>query len=189
MSRYTALYDACVLYPAPLRDLLVQLALTDTFRARWTAKIHDEWMRNVLRDRPDLTPDDLYRTRDLMDSHIRDCLITDYEPLIDTLVLPDQDDRHVLAAAIRGRVDVIVTYNLKDFKPIDLKPYDIEAQHPDEFIAHLIDLAPTAVLGAAKIVRARLKNPPLSPQEYLDRLSQQQLSITVDFLTEGISLI
>ena len=55
MSGYTALYDACVLYPAPLRDLLLQLALTGLFRARWSATIHDEWTRNVLLDRPDLT--------------------------------------------------------------------------------------------------------------------------------------
>jgi hypothetical protein len=81
MSRYTALYDACVLYPAPLRDLLMQLALTDGFRARWTEAIHEEWIRAVLRVRPDLKAEDLHRTRDLMNANVRDCLISDYEPL------------------------------------------------------------------------------------------------------------
>jgi predicted nucleic acid-binding protein len=189
MSRYTALYDACVLYPAPLRDLLMQLALTDGFRARWTEAIHEEWIRAVLRVRPDLQAKDLHRTRDLMNANVRDCLITEYEPLISELELPDPHDRHVLAAAIRGRVDVIVTYNLKDFPPKLLESYEIEAQHPDEFIAHLIDLAPTSVLEAAKLVRARLKSPPLSAQEYLEALTRQQLSKTVDFLLEGIGLI
>lgn len=189
MARYTALYDACVLYPAPLRDLLVQLALSDLFRARWTKDIHKEWISAVLRDRSDLNEKALLRTCELMDQNTRDCLITDYEPLIDTFVLPDPKDRHVLAAAIRGRVDVIVTFNLKDFPSKNLQAYDIEAQHPDDFIAHLCDLSPTMVLETAKIVRARLKNPPKTPEEYLETLAKQGLSKTVDFLSEGKKLI
>lgn len=189
MSRYTALYDACVLYPAPLRDLLMQLAMTDLFRARWSDQIHEEWIRSVLEERSDLKREDLLRTKELMNENVRDCLVTGYEPLIDTLTLPDMDDRHVLAAAIRGRVDVIVTFNLKDFPADNLALHDVEAQHPDEFIAHLIDLAPTAVLEAAKRVRARLKNPPKSAAEYLDILAKQGLPKTVDFLSEALELI
>jgi hypothetical protein len=97
---FTALYDACVLYPAPLRDLLLQLALTDLFRAKWTEAIHDEWTRNLLANRPELKPELLARTRELMNAHVRDCLVEDYEPLVAGLTLPDPDDRHVLAAAI-----------------------------------------------------------------------------------------
>lgn len=189
MSRYTALYDACVLYPAPLRDILVQLAVSDLFRARWTSSIHDEWQRNVLKDRKDLKPADLQRTRELMDEKTRDCLITGYEGLIDSLRLPDPDDRHVLAAAITGRVDVIVTFNLKDFPADTLSAYNLEAQHPDEFIAHLCDLAPSAVYTAAKTVRARLKSPPKSVSEYLEILAKQGLTKTVDFLRDGEALI
>ena len=189
MSRYTALYDACVLYPAPLRDLLLQLAVSDLFRARWTYSIHDEWQRNVLKDRPELKLESLQRTRQLMDESTRDCLITEYEVLIDSLQLPDPDDRHVLAAAITGRVDVIVTFNLKDFPADILSAYNLEAQHPDEFIAHLCDLAPSAVYTAAKAVRARLKNPPKSVSEYLEILAKQRLPKTVDFLRDGESLI
>ncbi len=97
MSGYTALYDACVLYPAPLRDLLLQLALTGLFRARWSATIHDEWTRNVLLDRPDLTAAQLQHTRALMDAAVPDALVVGYEKLIPSLTLPDPDDRHVLA--------------------------------------------------------------------------------------------
>lgn len=97
------LYDACVLYPAPLRDLLMRLALTDLFQARWTDRIHDEWTRNVLGNRPDITPESLARCRQLMDEHVPGCLVTGYEALISTLTLPDPDDRHVLAAAVHGR--------------------------------------------------------------------------------------
>ena len=116
MATFTALYDACVLYPAPLRDLLVRLGGTGLFRARWTNEIHAEWIRNVLENRSDLSRERLERTQDLMNEHIFDSLITDYEDLIPSLELPDADDRHVVAAAIRGRADVIVagTMGVKD---------------------------------------------------------------------------
>ncbi len=125
MGRLTALLDACVLYPAPLRDLLMHLAVADLFRATWTEEIHNEWIRSVLADRPDLSRRQLERTRDLMDVHVRDCLVTGHEHLIPKLSLPDPDDRHVLAAAITCGADVIVTFNLADF-PIDaLAPHRI----------------------------------------------------------------
>lgn len=78
MANFIALYDACVLHPAPLRDLLMHLAMTDLYRAKWTNEIHDEWMRNVLANRPDLTRTQLERTRELMNSHVRECLIDGY---------------------------------------------------------------------------------------------------------------
>ena len=69
MARFVALLDACVLYPAPLRDLLMRLALAELFQAKWSAKIHEEWIRNVLLSRPDLTREKLEKTRSLMDSY------------------------------------------------------------------------------------------------------------------------
>ena len=100
MAGRTVLFDASVLYAAPVRDLLLELALSDLFRAKWTEQINDEWMSHLLANRPDLTAAQLARTRALMQAHVRDCLVEDYEALIDTLTLPDPDDRHVLAAAI-----------------------------------------------------------------------------------------
>ena len=150
MAGSTALFDANVLYPAPLRDLLMHLALTDLFQARWSDAIHDEWIRNVLEDRPDLTKEQLERTRRLMNAHARDALVTDYEALIPDMILPDPDDRHVLAAAIKGGADVIVTNNLKDFPAETLARYGIEAQHPDAFVTALIELDALAVVGAEK---------------------------------------
>ena len=113
MASFVAVFDACVLYPAPLRDLLLRLALTDLFRARWSAEIHDEWVRAVLARRPDLSPAILDRTRALMDGAVPDAVVTGHEGLIPTLTLPDPDDRHVLAAAIRCQAGVIVTFNLR----------------------------------------------------------------------------
>ncbi len=141
----TAIYDACVLYPAPLRDLLIRLAQADFVRACWTKQIHDEWMRNVLRDNPAIAPQRLERTRTLMDAAVRDCLVAGYEELIETVTLPDPDDRHVLAAAIRAGAEVIVTFNLSDFPTEILAAYGVEAQHPDEFVRHLLDWAPDMV--------------------------------------------
>ncbi len=188
-ATFTAVYDACVLYPAPLRDLLMRLALTDMFRARWSSDIHEEWMRSVLRDRPDLKRAQLERTRDLMNENVRDCVVTGYESLIPGLTLPDPDDRHVLAAAIRAGASVIVTYNTADFPEGTLKSFGVEAQHPDVFITHLFDLSPAAVVSAAREQRAALRNPPVSVDKFLEALAKQQLPETVNRLRQFAALI
>jgi PIN domain len=186
---YTALFDASVLYPATIRDILMQLAVTDIYRAKWTADIHEEWMRSLLRDQPHRTRAALERTRDLMDAHVRDCLVTGYHPLILSLSLPDPDDRHVLAAAITGRCDVIVTHNLKDFPEDALASYGIEAQHPDEFLSNHLNLAPGLFCEAVRKVRARLKNPSFTAPQYLDVLTQNGLVATASELVQFSTLI
>jgi predicted nucleic acid-binding protein len=181
-STFTAVFDACVLYPFPLRNLLMELALTDLFRARWTDDIHKEWIRSVLATNPNIPEEKLFKTRDLMNAHVRDALVTGYESLIPSLSLPDENDRHVLAAAIRCQANTIVTFNLKDFPPEALAPWDIEAQHPDEFVANLIDLHPVPTFLAVDRVRQRLKNPPMDFETYLEMLFNQQLSQSVAML-------
>jgi hypothetical protein len=141
----TAFLDASVLYPSELRSLLMHLALTGLFRARWSAAVHDEWIGAPLRRRPDLSREKLDRTRMLMDLHAEDGLVNGYEDLIDSLQLPDPGDRHVLAAVIRGGADVIVTANLRRFPATTLGRFGIERQHPDDFIMYLLDLAPELV--------------------------------------------
>lgn len=174
-SPFTAVYDACVLYPAPLRDFLMWLALSGRFRARWSLEIHNEWKRNLLKNRPDLTTEQLDRTSDLMDQAIPDACVYGYEKLIEGLTLPDIDDRHVLAAAIRCNASVIVTFNQKDFPDETLGPFGIEAQHPDEFVDNLFDLDPAAVVVAAQRQRKQLKMPPMDVGTYLDLLLRQGL--------------
>jgi len=107
-------------------------------------------MGHLLARRPDLGREKLERVRDLTNAHVRDALVAGYEGLIPALSLPDEGDRHVLAAAIRARAGVIVTYNLKLFPASELETYGIEAQHPDEFVRHLVDLDPEAVLWAVR---------------------------------------
>jgi hypothetical protein len=77
-ARYTAILDACVLYPAPLRDLLLSLAQSGLYHARWTNQIQDEWVRNLLINRPDLKAEDLARTCQAMNASVLDCLIENY---------------------------------------------------------------------------------------------------------------
>ncbi|CAG9185408.1 hypothetical protein LMG23992_05537 [Cupriavidus laharis] len=178
-STFTVLYDACVLYPAPLRDLLMWLALSGRFRARWSARIHEEWKRNLLKNRTDLSRRQLDRTSDLMDAAVPDAVVEGYEDLIAGLALPDPDDRHVLAAAIRCNASVIVTFNLGDFPSRVLEPLGMEAQHPDEFVENLLDLAPAAVVGAVQNHRRTLRSPVLSTPAYLETLLRHGLPGTV----------
>jgi predicted nucleic acid-binding protein len=184
VSGFTAFYDANVLYGSALRNFLMHLALTGLFRARWSAAVQEEWIAALLRNRPDLSREKLERTRMLMNLHAEDALVTGYEDLIDGLRLPDPDDRHVLAAAIRGRADVIVTMNIRDFPAAALRPFEIEAQHPDEFIAYLLDLAPGAVIAAAQRHRESLRNPTKSADEYIAMLERESLTQTVAVLRD-----
>jgi hypothetical protein len=184
VASFTAFYDASVLYGSALRNFLMHLAMTGLFRARWSDGVHEEWMTALLRNRPDLSREKLERTRMLMDKHAEDALVSGYEDLIDGLHLPDPDDRHVLAAAIRGRADVIVTVNVRDFPEEALEPFGIEAQHPDEFIAHLIDLAPGVVIGAAERHRESLMNPAKTIEELLEMLEREGLTQTVAMLRD-----
>lgn len=185
----TAVYDANILYSAPLRDLFIRLAHAGLVRARWTETIHDEWLGNVLKDNPQLSPERLARTRTLMNQAVRDCLVTSYEDLIASLNLPDPDDRHVLAAAIRAGANVIVTYNLKDFPAETLARVDIDAQHPDDFLVGLLDLAPGAVCTAVKQQRQSLRNPPKTSEELLATLEGQGLTQAVARLRQFIDLL
>lgn len=189
MSAYTVLLDANVLYPAPIRDILLQLAVTDLFRAKWTAEIHREWIEALLRNEPKRDRALLERTRELMDQNVRDCLVTGYEALIPQITLPDPNDRHVLAAAIVGRCDMIVTQNLGDFPDATLAPYAIEAQHPDTFLCNQLDLAPGVFCAAIRRVRRRLKNPPYPVEDYLSNLKQAGLVATAADLVQFSELI
>ena len=182
MPKLTAVFDACVLYPAPLRDLLMQLSVTDLFQARWREDIHAEWIGNLLENRSDLTRSKLEHTRDLMNQNVRDCLVKGYHEIVPSLTLPHSKDRHVLAAAIAARAAIIVTFNLKDFPAPALAAYKIEAQHPDEFIMRLLDLSPETVFLAIQRQRQSLRHPPKTVADLLETLYRQELVKTTTYL-------
>ena len=171
----TAIYDANILYSAPLRDLFIRLALAGLVRARWTDAIHEEWIRNVVQNQPTITREKAERVRELMNLSVRDCLVAGYEGLIESLTLPDPNDRHVLAATIHVGAEAIVTFNLKDFPADALAAYGIVAMHPDEFATALFDSAPNSVCGAVKRQRESLRNPRKSVEELLETFTSQGL--------------
>ena len=181
---FAVVYDANVLYPAPLRDLLVRLARTGLFQGRWTDAILDEVFRSVAARRPDLDPERLRRTRRLVCEAVPDCLVTGWEPLVGGLELPDPGDRHVLAAAIRAGAQVIVTKNLADFPVGALAPFGVEAQHPDEFVLYLVDLDPGAVVAVCEEQRAGLRTYPKTLLQFLEVLERQGLVQTTAALRE-----
>lgn len=178
-SPYPVVLDACVIYPNMLRDLLMRLGLNGLYMPKWTATIHDEWQRNLVKNMPEVTPDKVKRIEVLMDKALPDALVTGFEPLISGLSLPDEDDRHVVAAAIKYNAEVIVTFNLKDFPGENLDALEIEAMHPDEFILDLIDLNPALVLKAVREQRTSLKNPAIGSEEYLTSLLKLGLPMRV----------
>ena len=187
-ARYTAILDANTLYPAPVCDALLSLAVAGLYHARWTMDIHAEWTRNVVLKRPDLA-DRLEKRVRAMNRAVPDCLVENYEVLIASLTLPDQDDRHVLAAAIAGHADAIVTFNLKDFPNEVLSQYSIEAQHPDDFIMNQLELRQLDALQAFKAMRARLRNPSVSASDFIATLARNGLPMTSAYLKQAEGLI
>ncbi|AFY72142.1 hypothetical protein Pse7367_3926 (plasmid) [Thalassoporum mexicanum PCC 7367] len=191
MIRDMAILDANILFSGPMRYMFVELALTaGFFQVKWTEDIHREWIKNLLKKRPDLDRNYLEKTRQLMNNKVRDCLVFDYEPIIPTLNLPDPNDRHVLAAAIAGDCNVIVTKNLKDFPAQLLAQYGIRAEHPDSFLCEHLALETALFCQCTKKIRTEYyQNPPYSVSEYLAILKKQgliQLVSALERLTELI---
>lgn len=163
-------YDANVLYPSTLRDVLIRVGLARLVQPKWTEQILDEVFGNLRANRPDLNPERLDRTRRLMNDAIRDVAVTSYEHLIDQLDLPDTDDRHVLAAAIHAGAEVIVTRNLRDFPTERLSAWGVQAQHPDDFLVGLHQDHPDALSGIITAI-AGTWGDGATPGDVLDRLA------------------
>ena len=139
---FSAIYDACVLYPFEVRDILMVAAQTRCFALHWTDAILEECTRNLVKDQlaTQESMDRMVATMKMMYPHAT-IPLTDYESLIPVMTNHPKD-RHVLAAAVSRGVNVIVTANLRDFKTAALEPYSIEAQKPDDFVRHVLDLEP-----------------------------------------------
>ena len=187
-GRYTVVLDACVLFSRLQRDILLSLAHADLYTARWTQEIENEWAFSLIDKYPD-AKDKIPLPVDQMRDAVADCLIFDYEPFIASLQLPDENDRHVLAAAIRGNADTIVSLNIKDF-PVDiLSKFDIEMQTPDQFVLNQIMLHPSRALTAIKKMRARWERPSMSASDMIDLFEKRQLPQTAAHLRDVLDLI
>lgn len=189
-ARYTALLDACVLYPILVCDALISVSVAGLFAAKWTTAIEAEWMRSLERDRG-RPAGSFERRRDLMrlatpDWEVDAGACARLEP---SLRLPDSGDVHVLAAAIAGHADCIVTSNLKDFPAAALAPHGLEAVHPDDFLVAQMDLDELAVLSALKDMRRRMRNPALTAEVFVERFERSGLVATSTRLQRAIQLI
>ena len=187
-GRYTAILDACVLFSRLQRDVLLSFAHADLFAARWSADIEREWSAALLNRYPD-AGSKIARLRQQMRQSIPNCLVANYEHIIPNITLPDENDRHVLAAALRGNADAIVTHNVRDFPKKILNNFDIEIQTPDQFVLNQLLLHPPRALAALKEMRQRWERPSMSAQEMVCLFEKRQLSLTATHLSDFLDLI
>ncbi|MCY4590041.1 MAG: PIN domain-containing protein [Alphaproteobacteria bacterium] len=173
-DRRVALLDANVLFPFRKRDILLRFHHAGLFQARWTERILDEWTLNLLEQKPHLERS-VRSQRHAMREHFAEAMVTGYEPLIGTLELPDADDRHVLAAAIRCGAQSIVTDNLDDFPAEVLGPLDIDAVDADGFLSRTFDLYPSEALAVLRTLQETYSNPPFTPSEFVRDLTAKGL--------------
>ena len=189
-NRYTALLDANVLYSVAISDALMEVAATGIYAAKWSKQVDKEWVKNLAKNkgRPEV---DFHTRRDLMHDACPDWEVPKeaWEIIEPSLELPDANDRHVLAAAIAGHADSIVTINIKDFPSSVLRPLGIAVLHPDEFLLQQLELEPLVVLPAFKVMRSRLKNPAFTPEKFVDALERNGLIQTAAFLRQALRLI
>lgn len=171
-----AVYDACVLYPFHLRNILIQCAFDGLVQARWSDDIHAEWIRNLAANAPSTDITRLEATRDRMKAVLPDADVRGYEALIPDLSMPDPDDRHVLAAAIAAKASVIVTWNLKDFPAEAIEPHGIACQSPDDFLMGLHASFPTALIDIIARARHNLRKTTPSAEEFVAAIERQKLT-------------
>ena len=170
-----AVYDACVLFPATLRDFLLRLAAAELVQPRWSTRILDECFRSIAVKRPDLDPEALLRTRSKICLAFPDAMVADTGGVPVALALPDPDDLHVIATAVDAAATMIVTFNLRDFPESVLRPLGLSAVHPDDFVLGRIDEAPGTACAVVAQQAGALKNPPITPIALVARFRNQGL--------------
>ena len=166
--------DANLLYPFHLRNLLVQLGVDAVIAPRWTARIHADWIGNLVA--AGKVPEErLLLTLDLMNSALPAAEVHGWEARMDGLTLPDPDDRHVLAAALAAGAGTILTVNLRDFPTLALAPHAVAAVHPDDFLCGLHNADPDLLRASTEAAQANLSRSTPSVAAYLEALDRQGL--------------
>ncbi|SDE52213.1 PIN domain-containing protein [Paraburkholderia lycopersici] len=189
-ARYTALLDACVLFPLATTDALMSLATAGFFAAKWTQQIEAVWIAALEEHRPNLKGK-LEIRRNCMREAVPDWEVPKaaWTPLIGGFTLPDPNDRHVLAAAIAGHADCIVTANRRDFPAEIASEYGIEIVDPDRFIINQWDLDSLGAMGAFKQMRARRKKPESSVEDFAQAFERSGLPSTAQRIRDASDLI
>lgn len=187
-DRFVVVLDASVLYPFRVRDVLLRFAEAGLFRARWSSLILDEWRRSLLARKPDREAS-IDSQMGAMASAFPEACVDGADSLIESLDLPDADDRHVLAAAIRTGAEHIVTENLRDFPEAQLAPFGITAVSADDFLSSTFELYPAEALAAMRTTRREYKNPPFTPGEFIFDLQKKGLPKLASMLKENIDVL
>jgi len=169
------IFDACILYPFHLRNIVVQIAVDRLVDARWTDEIHDEWIRNLVANRPAIPIERLQITRRLMNDALPGAMVTGYQRHILAVTLPDPDDRHVVAAGIASGATIILTWNLRDFPAREMKKHGLRTQTPDAFLVDLCDLAPDLIVASLANARRNLSKTRVSASDFINILKNQGL--------------
>lgn len=172
MARFGALLDACVLVPIALADTLLRLAEADLYRPLWSERILDEMVDAINAARPNLPQDAAHKRADVMRTFFEDAKVDGWEDLEPSISLPDPDDRHVVAAALRGRADLIITAHIRDFPTDVLSPMGLEVQHPDEFLLNQLDLEPDLTVAALHRQAAATRRPAITTRTLLSHLAK-----------------
>ncbi len=172
MAIYAAVLDACVLGPISLADTLLRAAEKQLFRPVWSARILDETRLAIGAVHNELSTDLIDRRIWHMNETFDGALVENFAMIEAGLALPDQNDNHVLAAALRGHCQAIVTANLRDFPADYLESMDIEAISPDDFLLNQLDLATRPVLDCIWEQAEATRNPKRSIEEVLVSLSR-----------------
>jgi hypothetical protein len=166
-----AVFDACILYPFHLRNIVVQAAVDRLVEARWTDEIHEEWMRSLAAGTPPIPMERLQITRRLMDDALPAATVSDYAGHIPKVTLPDPEDRHVVAAAIATGAALILTWNLRHFPVKELKKFSLDRETPDAFLANLYDKIPELTVASLANARRNLTRTRVSAADFVQILN------------------
>jgi predicted nucleic acid-binding protein len=188
ISTFTVVFDSNILFSSRLTSLLMFLAMSGLFRARWSADIHREWMAAVSKQR-EIPIEQLVPRKEAMDASVLDGCVTGYEDLIGALTLPDMNDRHILAVAIRCEASTIVTFNERDFPSTYIEKYGIHTRHPDDFILDVDGVDEGVLVDSAKVDLAHYQNPPLTVDEYIEGLRVTGIRKTAEYLSKAQILL
>jgi len=187
-DRFVVVLDANVLYPFRMRDVLLRFAEAGLCRARWTDRILEEWRRSLLKAKPHIEEN--------IDSQLRamarafpEAWVDGYEDLIESITLPDADDRHVVAAAILADAEHIVTENLRDFPSGAIAQFGIEAISADDFLTSTFELYPSDAVTALRTMRAAYRKPPMTASEFLFDLQRSTLPKLASLAKEHIDVL
>lgn len=184
ISTFTVFIDANVFFGARLRSLVLFMAQSNMFRARWSERVHEEWMRNLIAKRRDIDWSKLETIRDFMNEAVPDSLVAGYEDLIPNLTLPDPDDRHILAAALKTRADMILTFNVRDFPTHIIEPFNIEIYHPDDFLQDLFGISKDLFIDFVREDFLHYKTPPLTFDRYIEDLRKAGVPKTAELISK-----